>query len=148
MCGHHMFSETSVPRFVFRSGASPECTSECEKIQFHIQREEPETVMLTVDSRVFDVCVRAEKARSKQVALCFWCTVPLRTHPPMYDRRSAPSCIHLQMYVKGSVRLFSTHCETMEPATPLLRPAAKPHCGRVFSRSPQCRFLRPTQMLF
>jgi hypothetical protein len=26
------------------------------KIQFHVQREEPETAMLTVDSRVFDVC--------------------------------------------------------------------------------------------
>jgi hypothetical protein len=56
MCGHHMFSEASAPRFVFRSGASPACASECEKIQFHIQREEPETAMLTVDSRVFDVC--------------------------------------------------------------------------------------------
>ena len=32
------------------------CASECEKMQFHIQREEPETAMLTVDSRVFDVC--------------------------------------------------------------------------------------------
>ncbi len=32
--------------------------------------------------------VRSEKARSKQVALCFWCAVPLRTHPPTYDRRS------------------------------------------------------------
>ena len=51
-----MVSETSAPRFVFRSRASPECASECDKMQFHIQREEPETVMLTVDSRVFDVC--------------------------------------------------------------------------------------------
>jgi hypothetical protein len=25
-------------------------------MQFHIQREEPETAMLTVDSHVFDVC--------------------------------------------------------------------------------------------
>jgi hypothetical protein len=25
-------------------------------MQFHIQREEPETAMLTVDSRVFGVC--------------------------------------------------------------------------------------------
>jgi hypothetical protein len=25
-------------------------------MQVHIQREEPETAMLTVDSRVFDVC--------------------------------------------------------------------------------------------
>ena len=56
MCGHHMVSEASAPRFVFRSRASPACASECEKIQFHIQCEEPETAMLTVDSRVFDVC--------------------------------------------------------------------------------------------
>jgi hypothetical protein len=53
---HHMVSETSAPRFVFRSRASPACASECEKIQFHVHREEPETAMLTVDSRVFDVC--------------------------------------------------------------------------------------------
>ena len=46
--------------------------------------------------------VRAEKARTKQVALCFWCAVPLRTHPATYDRRFAPSCIHLQLHVKGS----------------------------------------------
>ncbi len=80
--------------------------------------------------------VRAEKARAKQVALCFWCAVPLRTHPPTYDRRSAPSCIHLQLHVKGSVRLFSTHCETivkisenqLSCPTPLLRPAPKSHC--------------------
>ena len=51
-----MVSEVSAPRFVFRSRASPACASECEKMQFHIQREEPETAMLTVDSRVFDVC--------------------------------------------------------------------------------------------
>ena len=56
ICGHHMVSEASAPRFVFRSRASPACASECEKMQFHIQREEPETAMLTVDSRVFDVC--------------------------------------------------------------------------------------------
>ena len=56
MCGHHMVSEASAPRFVFRSRASPACASECEKMQFHIQCEEPETAMLTVDSRVFDVC--------------------------------------------------------------------------------------------
>ena len=57
MCGHHMVSEASAPRFVFRSRASPACASECEKMQFHIQREEePETATLTVDSRVFDVC--------------------------------------------------------------------------------------------
>jgi hypothetical protein len=55
ICGHHMVSEASAPRFVFRSRASPSCASECDKMQFNIQREEPETVMLTVDSRVFDV---------------------------------------------------------------------------------------------
>ena len=119
MCGHNMVSEASAQRFVFRSRASPACASECEKMQFHIQREEePETATLTVDCRVFDVCfsdlmsVRAEKARAKQVALCFWCAVPLRTHPPTYDRRSAPCCIHLQLH-PPAVRLFSTHCETM-----------------------------------
>jgi hypothetical protein len=43
MCGHHMVSETSVPRFVFRSRGSPACRStECVKMQFHVQREEPE----------------------------------------------------------------------------------------------------------
>jgi hypothetical protein len=56
MCGHNMVSEASAQRFVFRSRASPACASECEKMQFHIQHEEPETAMLTVDSRVFDVC--------------------------------------------------------------------------------------------
>jgi len=56
MCGHDMVSEASARRFVFRSRASPACASECEKMQFHIQREEPETAILTVDSRVFDVC--------------------------------------------------------------------------------------------
>ena len=56
MCGHHMVSEASAPRFVFRSRASPACRTECVKMQFHIQREEPETAMLPVDSRVFDVC--------------------------------------------------------------------------------------------
>ena len=57
MCGHNMVSEASAQRFVFRSRASPACSSECEKMKFHIQREEePETAILTVDSRVFDVC--------------------------------------------------------------------------------------------
>ncbi len=57
MCGHDMVSEASSRRFVFPSGGSPACASECEKMQFHIQREEePETAILTVDSRVFDVC--------------------------------------------------------------------------------------------
>ena len=46
------------------------------------------------------ISVRAEKAPAKQAVLCFWCDVPLRTHPPMYDRRSAPSSIHLQLHVK------------------------------------------------
>ncbi len=56
MCGHNMVSEASAQRFVFRSRATA-CASECEKMQFHIQREEePETAILTVDSRVFDVC--------------------------------------------------------------------------------------------
>ncbi len=54
MCGHHMVSEASAPRFVFRSRTSP-AFSECVKMQFHVQREEPETVIFTVDSRVFDV---------------------------------------------------------------------------------------------
>ena len=57
--------------------------------------------------------VRSEKDREKHVALCCWCAVALRTHPPTYDRRSAPSCIHLQLHVKGSVRLFSRHRETI-----------------------------------
>ena len=51
-----MVSETSTPRFVFRSRASPVCASECVKMQFHVHREEPETVILTVASRVFDGC--------------------------------------------------------------------------------------------
>jgi len=55
MCGHHMVSEASPPRFVFRSRARSVCASECVKIQFHVQNEEPETVILTVDSRDFDV---------------------------------------------------------------------------------------------
>ena len=55
MCGHHMVSEASAPRLVFRSRASSACVSECVKMQFHVQREEPETAILTVDSRVFDV---------------------------------------------------------------------------------------------
>ena len=35
--------------------------------------------------------VRAEKTRAKQGCFVFWCAVPLRTHPPTYDRMSAPS---------------------------------------------------------
>jgi hypothetical protein len=73
MCGHHMVSEASVPRFVFRSRTSPVCASECEKMQFHIHREEPETAMLTVDSRVFDVCtpkvIRAIKNTCKDIVV-------------------------------------------------------------------------------
>ena len=55
------------------------------------------------------ITVRARKARANQVALCFWCAVPLRTRPHMYHLRPAPSCIHLDLHVKGSVRLLSTH---------------------------------------
>ena len=67
MRGNHMVSEASVPRFVFRSRASPACASECEKMQFHIQREDPETAMLTVDSRVFDVCAQKVMCAIKNV---------------------------------------------------------------------------------
>jgi hypothetical protein len=56
MCGYHIFSKVSSQRFVFRSRAPPACVSECVKIQFHVQREEIETVTLTVASRVFDGC--------------------------------------------------------------------------------------------
>ena len=31
----------------------------------------------------------------------------------MYHNRSSPSCIHLYLFVKGSVLLFSRHCETI-----------------------------------
>jgi hypothetical protein len=55
MSGHHMVSEAGAPRFVFRSRAMSVCASECAKMQFHVHREEPETAILTVDSRVFDV---------------------------------------------------------------------------------------------
>jgi hypothetical protein len=41
-----MVSESSPPRFVFRSRGSPSCASECVKIQFHVQREEPETAII------------------------------------------------------------------------------------------------------
>ena len=51
---YHMVSEASVERFVLRARAGPSCTTECVKIHFHVQREEPETTMLTVTSRVFD----------------------------------------------------------------------------------------------
>ncbi len=60
------------------------------------------------------ITVRTRKARANQVAYCFWCTLPLRTQRHMHHYRSAPSCIHLQLHVKGSVHLFSRHRESME----------------------------------
>jgi hypothetical protein len=56
MCWYHMFLETSTERFVFRARETPSCTSECVKIQFHVQCKQPETAILTVTSRVFDGC--------------------------------------------------------------------------------------------
>ena len=56
MCGYHMVSETSTLRFVFRSRGSPTYDSECVKMQFHVQCQEPETMMFTVGFRVFDGC--------------------------------------------------------------------------------------------
>jgi hypothetical protein len=35
ICRHHMVSEASVPRFVFRTRASPARRTECVKMQFH-----------------------------------------------------------------------------------------------------------------
>ncbi len=58
------------------------------------------------------ITMRTRKDRVKQVVLCFWSTVPLRTDPHTYHLRSARSCIHLHLHVKGSVRLFCRHCET------------------------------------
>ncbi len=46
ICGHHMVSETSAPRFVFRSRESPVCRTECVKVQFHVQSEEPERTII------------------------------------------------------------------------------------------------------
>ncbi len=112
MCGHHMVSEASAPRFVFRSQASPACASECVKMQFHVSARNQKQRYLRwilvflmcehqrsyIPSRIrvkasllddnqeqYTKCecfsdlmsVRAEKARSRQVALCFWCAVPL-----------------------------------------------------------------------
>ena len=54
MCGYHMVSETSAQRFVLRSRGSPAYVSECVKIQFHVQCQEPETTMFTVGFRDFD----------------------------------------------------------------------------------------------
>jgi hypothetical protein len=56
MCWYHMFSEASAERFGFRARETPSCTSACVKMQFHVQREERETAILTVVSRVFDGC--------------------------------------------------------------------------------------------
>ena len=52
------------------------------------------------------ITMRTREVRVKEGALCFWSTVPLHTDPHTYHRRSARSCIHLQLHVKGSVRLF------------------------------------------
>ena len=56
MCWYHMFSEASAEIFVLRERASPSCAIECVKMHCHIHREEPETAMLTVASRVFGRC--------------------------------------------------------------------------------------------
>jgi hypothetical protein len=69
-------------------------------------RMRAKTSLLDDNQEQYDKCecfsdlmsVRSEKARSKQVVLCFWCAVPLRTHPPTYDRGSTPSWIHLQLH--------------------------------------------------
>ena len=42
--------------FVFRVRESPAYASKCLKMQFHVQRQEPETAIVTVASRVFDGC--------------------------------------------------------------------------------------------
>jgi hypothetical protein len=53
---HHMFSETSAERFVFRARAGLLCPSECSKMQLCGHREKAETAIGTVPVRVFDVC--------------------------------------------------------------------------------------------
>jgi hypothetical protein len=58
MCWYHMFSEASAGIFVFRVRETPSCSSACVKMEFQVQCEEPETVILTVASRVFDGCSR------------------------------------------------------------------------------------------
>ncbi len=58
MCWYHMLSEASVERFMFRARATPSCSSKCEEMHFHVHPEKPETVILTVTSRVFDRCTR------------------------------------------------------------------------------------------
>jgi hypothetical protein len=40
----------------FDHGTSPGCASESVKIQFHVHREEPETAILAVASRVLNGC--------------------------------------------------------------------------------------------
>ena len=55
MCGYHV-SEASPQRFVFRVRGNPAYGSECVKMQFHVQCQEPETAMFTVGFRVFDGC--------------------------------------------------------------------------------------------
>ena len=54
---YYMVSEASTERFAFRARASPLCGSECVKMQVSGHREKPETTILTVVFRVFDVCV-------------------------------------------------------------------------------------------
>ena len=56
MCWYHMFSEVSAGIFVFRPRQTPSCPSVCVKMEFHVQRDEPETTILTVASRVFEGC--------------------------------------------------------------------------------------------
>ena len=82
----------------------------CAKASFLDDNQEQQAKCECLSARV---TVRTRKTRTNQVALCFWYTVPLRTHPHTYQMRSAPSCIHLELHIEGSVRLFSTHCETM-----------------------------------
>jgi hypothetical protein len=82
----------------------------CAKASFLDDNQEQQAKCECFSARV---TVRTRKTLTNQVALCFWCAVPLRTCPHTYQLRSAPSCSHLELNIKGSVRLFSTHCETM-----------------------------------
>ena len=82
----------------------------CAKASFLDNNQEQQAKCECFSARI---TVRTRKTHTNQVALCFWCAVPLRTRPHTYQLRSAPSCIHLELHIKGSVRLFSTHCETM-----------------------------------
>ncbi len=89
-------------RFVLRTRASPSCATECVKKKNMRHQEcvrRHRSWMTTKNNKpsvsVFlSSSVRAEKARVNQVTLCFWCVVPLRTHPHTYHLRSAPSCMH------------------------------------------------------